>query len=50
VCVLLGGKVPFVLWPADGGCRFVGECYVHGIMPGEALDTGLQMRQVLTLV
>ena len=38
VCVLFGGKMPFVLRP--WGCYFllVGECYVHGLMKGEAID------------
>ncbi|KAL8917298.1 MAG: hypothetical protein Q9208_008019 [Pyrenodesmia sp. 3 TL-2023] len=39
VCVLFGGKMPFVLRPWDDG-RFllVGECYVHGLMQGEAIE------------
>ncbi|KAI1840931.1 hypothetical protein JX266_012867 [Neoarthrinium moseri] len=35
-----GCHVPFLLRPAgdiEGGHRLVGECYVHGIMDGEAL-------------
>jgi hypothetical protein len=36
--VPLGGEVPLVLRPRDdGGYYFVAECYVHGIMDGEAL-------------
>ncbi|KAF2113532.1 heterokaryon incompatibility protein-domain-containing protein [Lophiotrema nucula] len=35
VCILLGGKVPYVLRPVDDHYRFVGECYVHNIMNGE---------------
>ena len=39
VCVLLGGPVPFILreniW---GHYSLVGECYVDGIMDGEALN------------
>jgi len=39
LCVLLGGKLPVVLRPVqDGQVAFVGECYVHGIMWGEAMD------------
>lgn len=39
VCVLYGGTVPYVLRPraAEGGFTFVGDCYVHGIMHGEAV-------------
>jgi hypothetical protein len=45
VCVLFGGKVPFILRPADGRYRFVGECYLHGIMLGEALEKGREKSQ-----
>jgi hypothetical protein len=40
ICVFHGGAVPFVLrWTptADMAYSLVGECYVHGIMYGEAL-------------
>ncbi|KAK4228914.1 heterokaryon incompatibility protein-domain-containing protein [Podospora fimiseda] len=37
VAILKGGRVPVVLRPRDdGGFRFIGETYVHGIMDGEA--------------
>ena len=36
VCLLHGGNVPYVLRPMDGYYQLVGECYVHGIMNGEA--------------
>lgn len=38
VVVLYGAKVPSVLRPArqEGEYYFVGECYVHGAMYGEA--------------
>jgi Heterokaryon incompatibility protein (HET) len=38
VFILNGGGVPFLLRPEDeskGAYRFVGECYVHGLMNGE---------------
>lgn len=43
VCVLFGSKVPFCLRPMGvymGQQRYllVGECYVHGLMKGEAMD------------
>jgi hypothetical protein len=44
VFVLLGGQVLYVLRPVGSAFRFVGECYVHGLMDGEVLDilgTGL---------
>ncbi|KAH6639242.1 heterokaryon incompatibility protein-domain-containing protein [Boeremia exigua] len=52
VWVLAGGKVLFVLRPAGGDVeegggeaerpprfKLIGECYLHGFMDGEALDT-----------
>jgi hypothetical protein len=43
ICVLYGGDVPFILHP-DGKGQYVliGECYVSGIMQGEALDMRLE--------
>jgi hypothetical protein len=39
VVVLLGGHVPFVLRATDSNqWKLTGECYVHGIMNGEALE------------
>ncbi|KAK8075761.1 hypothetical protein PG997_010424 [Apiospora hydei] len=38
VVVLMGHQTPFVLRPTGGGdFLLVGECYVHGIMQGQAL-------------
>jgi len=38
ICILFGGSIPFVLQDAgDGYFTFIGECYIHGIMDGEAL-------------
>lgn len=43
VCILFGALVPFLIRPSEAknGCyRLVGECYIHGIMNGEALKFG----------
>ena len=50
VCVFLGGATPFIVRPVDQKYKFVGECYLHGIMQGEALEEGLQRRQLITLI
>lgn len=48
VCVLYGGDVPFILHPdGQGQYTLIGECYISGIMQGEALDMGLEEREFL---
>lgn len=37
LCVLFGGRTPYILRPKGEHYLFVGECYVHGIMNGEAI-------------
>ena len=41
VCVLYGGKVPYVLRQVgrarDNRYRFIGDAYVHGLMEGQGL-------------
>ena len=37
VVVLFGGTTPYVLRQTDQGYYFVGECYVYGLMNGEAI-------------
>lgn len=43
VCIIPRYPVPFVLRPADDpdSYRVVGECYLHGIMHGEAKDRAM---------
>ncbi|KAF2498798.1 hypothetical protein BU16DRAFT_605260 [Lophium mytilinum] len=38
IVVLFGGKVPFVVRPSGTRFRFIGECYVPGLMKGEAVE------------
>lgn len=40
ICILYGGPVPYVLRPTavPGEYKFVGDCYLHGQMRGEALE------------
>jgi hypothetical protein len=45
VCVLFGGRVPFILRRVKRWYRFVGECYVHGIMLGQVLEEGRNRSQ-----
>ena len=52
VCVVLGGEVPYVIRPKKNGhYLFVGECYVHGLMDGQALrgyeEGNLEMQIIL---
>jgi hypothetical protein len=38
ICILFGSPVPFVLREDEGGFfKLVGECYIHGVMDGEAM-------------
>lgn len=38
ICLLLGGHVFYILRPVGESWSFVGECYVHGFMDGEAMS------------
>jgi hypothetical protein len=38
IVLLQGGKTPYVVRRKGGSWEFVGDCYVHGIMDGEAWD------------
>jgi hypothetical protein len=39
VCLLYGGRVLYLLRPDDDKTyRLIGECYLHGLMDGEAVD------------
>ena len=38
IVLLQGGKTPYVIHCKELCCEFVGDCYVHGIMDGDAWD------------
>ena len=38
VAVILGCNFPVLLRPFDNGYKYVGECYVDGVMDGEAIE------------
>lgn len=37
ICILFGGRTPYILRPHGQSYCLIGECYIHGIMFGEAL-------------
>lgn len=45
--ILSGGEMPFILRPRDGHHLLVGECYVDGIMQGEAVESTFRGTTVL---
>ena len=38
VCLFHGGKYPLLIRPTGEHYRFLGQCYIHGMMDGEAAD------------
>jgi hypothetical protein len=38
ICVLFGSSMPFVLRPEGENYSLVGECYMYGLMEGQAVD------------
>jgi len=51
VCVLFGGQVLYVLRPkGELEHEFIGECFVHGLMDGAAMDGYEDANQTFTLV
>ncbi|RYO67586.1 hypothetical protein AA0113_g4446 [Alternaria arborescens] len=49
ICLLLGGQVCYVLRTRkDGHHEFIGECYVHGMMDGQACeDESFSIRDIV---
>lgn len=53
LCILFGGKMPFVLRPIGSYYQLVGECFSHGLMNGEIsniLQNGKAKETVLDMV
>ena len=52
VCIISGGYVPFVLRPSGGDHSFllVGECYQHGVMDGQMMQTADFRMQEIEIV
>jgi hypothetical protein len=58
VYILVGGSTPFLLRPKnaqssndDPRCfSLLGDCYVHGIMDGEAMDTHATLEEMISIV
>jgi hypothetical protein len=50
ICILFGVYTPFVIRKLERvSYRLIGECYVHGLMAGEAMD-GLEETRVENVV
>lgn len=51
ICVILGCNIPFVIRATaeGGGYVLIGECYIHGLMRGEALRSTNRSFEYLTL-
>jgi hypothetical protein len=50
VAVLYGAQVPFIIRPKKSAkeiqYELVGECYIHGLMDGEAFMLGLPVKEL----
>ena len=50
VCIFYNARQPFVLRKLeDNSFKLIGECYVHGIMHGEALKEGEKRSRTFTI-
>jgi hypothetical protein len=47
VCVLYGANMPFLLRPQEDAYFLIGECYIHDLMHGEAVQQLLERRSGL---
>lgn len=47
LCIFHGGKTPYVIRPCENGqYQYIGICYLHGFMHGEALDLGIEIQDI----
>jgi hypothetical protein len=49
VCVFYNGSVPYMLRPVQDGFRFLGECYLHGVMNRDLLEDSWQRRSFVLI-
>lgn len=49
ICIVPGSCAPFVVRPKGEHFQLIGECYVHGIMDGEAMKMGDLDEQIVVL-
>ena len=45
VCILSGGRVPFIVRVEGPYFRLIGESYVYGLMEGEAVKDGIEIQE-----
>ena len=50
IAILYGWNTPFLLRPIATGYLLIGECYVHGIMHGEAMEKNMGVEKDFALV
>ena len=50
IVVVKGGQVPLLLRPQQAEFQLIGECYVHGIMDGEAMTGTEDMLEEICIV
>jgi hypothetical protein len=46
ICVFYGGSLPYVIRDCGNGrYRFIGDCYVHGVMYWEAMNMDIKTEE-----
>ncbi|KAH7123186.1 heterokaryon incompatibility protein-domain-containing protein [Dactylonectria macrodidyma] len=46
ICIIRGCSVPVAIREMSGYYKIIGECFVHGMMDGEAMDLGRAWQQI----